>query len=569
MKKKLFLSFAVIFSSILVSCNKPTKKDVYTINKGTKVGLIDSVGNVLIEPQYMYIGKFSEECYAPVVLDTIHTYVNNELFEGLHCLMIKYGYVNYDGKFLFKEPSFVKYIMGFEDSHDVFYLNFLNNIGFYSGVSIAQDTTSGNFGYINTKGDTIIKADYVNAHPFYQDRAAVCKKGYNKLYNNWGIINTEGRDMCDFVFSSLESPINERTFGIIIHISEDKEFDIDGTLEKNKKGVKINKSKNFKIPKDGEPEIGWNQFLVDENGKIIKELGTAYSGTYYTKDNIAIAYPNELGVLFGIRPQYLKKNGEFIEPVNVNSLSENEAKRIASSKLFQGIIPSDNTFDDIRMFGEGYAPVCINGTWVFVDKRLIVRGKSNSKFEDAYPFKNGLAAVKQNGKWGYINKEFEVVIPCQYDSVGASGRNLCQVFSSQKDAPISIISYIDRKQKVVWQAVSNGFTEQKEIRSNIQGKWKNDYNYEYNGGDYSWLWCAICTIIATSVIFFYVRHRRIINDVTANQEEHIDSTSKETLDKEDSEELPIIDHTVFKSKEEILQNKVDDFVNQIVNLKGQ
>ncbi len=73
------------------------------------------------------------------------------------------------------------------------------------------------------------------------------------------------------------------------------------------------------------------------------------------------------------------------------------------------------TFDDAKAFTEnGYAAVCRDGKWGFVDTegKLVI----DCAYEDAESFCNGFAAVYIDGKWGYIDTEGNVIITPRFET---------------------------------------------------------------------------------------------------------------------------------------------------------
>ena len=66
-------------------------------------------------------------------------------------------------------------------------------------------------------------------------------------------------------------------------------------------------------------------------------------------------------------------------------------------------------FDDAKAFTEdGYAAVCRDGKWGFIDDEgeLVI----DYTYEDAESFRNGLAAVYVDGLWGYIDTDGKLII---------------------------------------------------------------------------------------------------------------------------------------------------------------
>ncbi len=109
-------------------------------------------------------------------------------------------------------------------------------------------------------------------------------------------------------------------------------------------------------------------------------------------------------------------------------------------------------------FSEGLC-VCTTGdkdsrNWFFVDVYKNLYGNETNDlfaFEDALLFSSGLAAIKKDGKWGYVDHNFDLMIPCQYDSASSFNGDLAMVENNMPD--LTIRSYINKTGKPVWQQV--------------------------------------------------------------------------------------------------------------------
>lgn len=440
----------IMITMIFTSCQKESKyKDSYIIAKNGHYGLIDSVGNEIVPPIYVYIRPIQKDGVSLAVIDTIYTY---EGVKNKPVLNIKYGYINSDNKFLFPRPSIAKITI--ENSIDSIktFSEFCDNFSFYGGLAIAQDTTSRLYGYIKLNGDTIISPKYKNARIFNQGRAAV-QMGNGK----WGLINSEGQNVCDFVFTTLETPVNGRAIATIVSFEELDGIKTEGELTKNgKDDIHIDKSKSM-TDSNNHPAIAFRSFLVDDNGKIKEELDMIYRYSNFSKEGIAVAIPNTVGEYLGLGYSFITKEGKFIKPLTIENLTEEQAQRLIDSKYFLNeFLPKGVKFRKATRFSDGYAAVNLGLGWIFVDTQLIPRGNEEfPTYENALPFAHGLAGVKIDGKFGYINNYFEFVIPCEYDSCAIAGKNLCRVYSGEKSKnKYAIVSYIDRNNNVVWQSVN-------------------------------------------------------------------------------------------------------------------
>lgn len=72
-------------------------------------------------------------------------------------------------------------------------------------------------------------------------------------------------------------------------------------------------------------------------------------------------------------------------------------------------------FEDVRNFGEGIAPVKLDGRWGYID----VSGNSviSPQFEAAMPFREGLARVSVGGLWGFVDRSGAFVIEPRFAMV--------------------------------------------------------------------------------------------------------------------------------------------------------
>lgn len=130
---------------------------------------------------------------------------------------------------------------------------------------------------------------------------------------------------------------------------------------------------------------------------------------------------------------------------------------------------SDIAYQDAFPFQEGYAAVCANGKWGFIDRNghevlpmaydavadgfsgglaavkqdgewMYIRKDGTTafacRFEAASMFSEGLAAVKENGKWGYVNTSGETVIECKFDAAHIFSEGFAAVCTSSDEGDI-------------------------------------------------------------------------------------------------------------------------------------
>lgn len=112
-----------------------------------------------------------------------------------------------------------------------------------------------------------------------------------------------------------------------------------------------------------------------------------------------------------------------------------------------GEYTTDFEMEEVTSFSNGYAGVKTEDGWVFVDPSFNI--VSNEYYDDVYSFSEGYAAVKKGRKWGYIDTTFAQVIPYRFDEGGHFKNSL--VPYKIKTQSLSITGYIDKKGEIVWQ----------------------------------------------------------------------------------------------------------------------
>lgn len=153
--------FTKQFSKIIgQSLGSDTREILY------KYGISDSLGNFILEPKYSNI-DFLHNGYIKIQLD----------FNG--------NYALFDKKF--KQLTEFKYMVIGE---------------FYDGLSKVREGDY--FGYINTKGEEVIKCQYDLNYIFIDSLAIARKNG------KAGIINTKNEIVLDFEYQSLGIPFQEQ-----------------------------------------------------------------------------------------------------------------------------------------------------------------------------------------------------------------------------------------------------------------------------------------------------------------------------------------------------------------------
>lgn len=466
--KKLPVNAYVVFIvgllliTVLPSCkNRIENFDSYKISVDNKYGLIDSLGNVIISPQYLYITEYHQDGTCIAVLDTFvrkatEFEITNDVQEvevGDDVLYINYCFLNNKRRPLFKNTLTCWCKMNYNKPIDEVIESIIYDYSFSNdGLAIIADTLKRQYGYINLKGDIVIETKYASAKRF-QEGVAVVQKPID-IYDNdsykYGYIDVQGNEVSDFIFDYLDSQSKGRAFAMVTSwIMSDTH--INGSLEEDEEGnMRINET--YRIDDNKLSEQPSTSFqLVDKQGRIID--GISLTNMYYgfSKDSIAIAYPTAIGEMFGTKPHYVKYDGNKLEAIE--SITINEVSHIMDSTSHCKGYWESGDFENVTNFIDGYAGVMLaEDIWVFVDKNLLVWHTEDNPFQDVSAFSNGLAAVKYKGKWGYIDTTFNYVVKPQYDTCYRAGRNLMKVEKKINKGMIAI-SYINRNGDIVWQKI--------------------------------------------------------------------------------------------------------------------
>lgn len=307
------------------------------------------------------------------------------------------------------------------------FLLYLNLIGQAKGVKECDvlypiGDKNGNGGYINCKGDVIVKPQFV---------------GTREFYDGVGVIHTREGD--GFVDLEGKITIFEGTELFSYKFSEGLAFGLS-------KGVLgfIDKSGNvaIKLPQYGEVlsfseglgviPINGKYYFMDKQGNIVIERGfDGVEGAEGFVGGMATVVVDEKWAV-------INRSGGYV------------------------IKPQDEL---ISHPSDGLVNMQCGDTWVYVDKT----GKSVLKVRYGYAgdFVEGLAKIEVNGKWGYMDKTGKIAISPQFDEVQEFSEGLAAVEVNDN------LRFIDRNGKIV---ISTMFEY---VRA--ENRFKNGLVYVYKG----------------------------------------------------------------------------------------
>lgn len=497
----LFIAYSIL---IIVSCNEKKQFDgyLYPIRENGLYGYIDSVGNRIIEPEFLWVSTFHNGL-AMAVVDTIYRIVPDSMaYEvgerdtviNMYRMYVKYGYIDKTGKFLIK-PTFVCYISMPQNGFHVNDLqecsNALYTHVFQNNRALFSDTITWKNGYIDKNGNIVIFPKYYYSDPFFNGKAIVMlPKGEQLLLNDWIItrgklrsayIDTTGNAITDFKYEKLTRFNGRRGIGSYKEIFSNVAGINDSFTEHN--------------------------YIIDENGTEIKDLGFWNQFYGFSKDGIGLARQvMRLQVSDGMPDSYsfVDEKGHYLEPLK--GLSEYQLDSISKCEDIIQVLPEDAEISHATHFNEGFAGISPDGKhWFVIDRYLLIHGYGEeSVFEKFKVFNNGLAAVKKNGKWGYINKQIREQIPCKYDSCGLAYPFLEEIFEYDIQGNIKKVAYINRNDSLIWESL---IPKPKDISNEYSTKEKKDWGkwtYKYTDSNRISAWILLGGMFLVVVIVWYV-----------------------------------------------------------------
>lgn len=426
---KFIISKALIISSIVlfVACSN-NNRTLYRIQEKGLYGFIDSTGNVVIRPQYRYVGNFNDEGYATVISRVKLSTQKSLLNTNDTTVIIKYGFIDKNNNLVvdtthcieltklqtkllrLMEPaelvnSFSSKRTFLTDIYDV-------AIKLNSGRFVVQDPNTHLMGYMDTKGDTVISAKYKYCRPFYSNIATVMRVterlDISKMLNSETIIDAEGQEKTTDGYFFINDFNHEKSWAYKI------------------------------LPSEG----GMNQyyFLLDKNGDVCSDtirgnnivLHNASGDWYVWQYNLSIL-GNKIGTFYS----FMNKKGQYLTD-----------KDLDGSLTLGG-----ETFEDVTNIVDGIVGLKVSydgsSAWAFANEKFEFQSQP---FDSLFQFHEGFAAVKEfsktklNSKWGFVDRNYNEVIPYKYDEVGRFNKGLAYFRIS------NIEGYINQKGDVVWWA---------------------------------------------------------------------------------------------------------------------
>lgn len=347
------------------------------VKRGTKWGFCDLKGQEIIPCQYDKVQDFSEGLAAfkkdrrwgfldkngTVVLKNIYKKVGN-FKNDLAPIVLKYDYqyIDKSGNIAFENT--------FNNAHD-----------FENGVARVQ--IEKHWGLIDRNGNFIYKpAKYLKIFPFDKNGLAKVQMGNNNRY--YAIINNHGEklttkkyDKINDFHNGLAAVKGKNGYGFINLQGEE-------VIEAHFSNVGYFSEGISAVQKDGK----WG--YINISGNFIVE--PSFSKALPFQDGFGVVYDGYKNT--GL----VDKNGTFtIQPEVNRILAFSEGKGLMRTPEYKYSFITEN-----NKLAKGY-------------------------FQDALPYQNNIAIIKKNNRWGLLTHQGVEIVPPKYDEIQAFENGFAQI----------------------------------------------------------------------------------------------------------------------------------------------
>lgn len=366
-----------------------------------RIGLIDSLGNVIVPAIYNEIGEPKEGRIA-VKRGTKWGFCDLEGNEIIPCIYDKIQDFS-EGLAAFKKER----RWGFMDKNgDIVIKNQYKRAGNFK-ENLAPIITKYDYQYIDKTGKIIIKTTFDEACDFENGVARVRQE------NEWGLIDLNGNYIYKPAKYFKMKPFDSNGLSVVQMGNNDRYYAII-----NQKGEKLTKGKYDKIL----PYSNGLAVVKDKNGYgFINTLGEEVIKTQFT--NVKPFSENIAAVQQGGKWGYINPLGEFIlSPTYSKALSFCDGFGIVyEGYKNSGLVTATGEFsikpevDRILAFSEGKGLTrTSNYSYAFVTE---TNKLSKGYFQEALPFQYGVAIIKNGGLWGLLTHQGVEIVPPKYDEI--------------------------------------------------------------------------------------------------------------------------------------------------------
>ncbi len=335
------------------------------VKKGNRWGFVAPNGKEIIRPKYQKVAAYSEGLAAVrfqrkwIFIDPAGNTILDDNYRAVGNFVQGLAWV--------KTDQGVGYIA--PDGSTKISFDYSQAFDFKNGI--ARVVKEGKFGLIDTQGNFILKPKFTHIAPFDEDGLAIVR--YGNRITNYGIINQSGQMITDQSYRKIH-PFKEGR-----------------ALVKHKEGYGF----------------------IDKNGLLVIE-GNYSKAANFTEGRAMVQRNNRCG--------YIDLAGREIIPLTYSKcLDFDDGKAVVYEGLRKGgiidlageeiIAPGINR---LLGFQEGRGLVRKDYQFYYIDESANWR---DGYFEKAERYQHGVAVVRKNGKWGIINRNGLNVISHKYDDI--------------------------------------------------------------------------------------------------------------------------------------------------------
>lgn len=469
MKKQETKSIAIAFISIALIALFPScshDESLYRIQKDGLYGFINESGKTIIEPKYEYVGNFTKDGYALIILDASISPIkcpnsslrNRSLVQSDTALKVTYNYIDKRGNiilpsneviYLKKTEPWLLYNnpQDFVDkfkSHTLGFVEFvLPELNMESNRYLFQND-SFFVGYKDIEGTIVIEPKFCygcsmsdgmtfvidSIKPFtIEELGNVDLLEYlNDHINCTRIIDANGKYLSDLKMHDF-STFNKSGYAWV------SVANIDTSLIKN---------------------LDW--FRIDRTGRITCGpinpgiQGTVYNNYWSDEPLYSVAF--SFGIL-GTYYTWVDDDGKYITDFDNDGTVHLSFSKDERGELFTNVTDFSEGVAGIRMFNEEG-----ESAWIFVNKNLDVL---SNPYDSIIPFRNGFAAVQAKhpewphmGNWGFVGFDIDSSIvqkiPFNFSEVGSFSKDGLAYAAVSGNGVIKE-GYINTDGKFIWETL--------------------------------------------------------------------------------------------------------------------
>lgn len=421
---------------------KIASKDYFTVFKDNKWGVIDELGNIVIDPSYaeMIIIPDSKK---DVFLCTYDIDYDNNTY--------KTKALNSKNEEIFTDYEQVEAIQNIDKNNNLWY-----------EANVLKVEKNGKYGIIDLSGKELLPCEYdsVSALEGVKNSLKISKEG------KFGIANTEGKVIVTVEYSDIQGMGTDNKEGFIVKSNDGKygvvDFSNNKILEtKYDEVAKIYGNSFYVVKQNG------NQVLVDKDGiEVLKSgfdeitaiLKNTENGVIYKKNNkygvmkttgevtLEASYDELKETKSGIF--IAKKDGKYgVIDLENNSKVEFKYNAISYNEKADLYITEDEKFNN-EILDNTYT-VKLTGILIDLDSE---KGYLELRQDDEYKYynfkfeekkeadiftSNTLFLSKKDGKYGFIDKEGKVIVDYIYDDV--TSQNIYGYAGVKKDGKWGVV----------------------------------------------------------------------------------------------------------------------------------